>query len=105
NDCIVPVMNDGRFDAIIFGRSVDIASFQEDVDLSHLNNVAVMGTFIDIELTSTYDQHVEFLAEFVPVFKRGRLLGLCDPHELRFWLRETSRLRLETDLADITYYG
>jgi Zn-dependent protease len=105
SDCIVPVMNDGLFEGIIYGRMVEYAPFLEDSDLSYLHNEAVPGTYIDIESTISYEQHIEFLAEFVPVLRRGRLLGLCDPHELRFWLRETSRLRLETDHADITYYG
>lgn len=105
SDCIVPVMNDGRFEGVIFGRTVEIASFHDDIDLTHLHHEAILGTFIDIELTSTFEQYVDFKAEFVPVLKRGRLLGLCDPHELRFWLRETSRLRLETDLANTAYYG
>jgi Zn-dependent protease len=105
NDCIVPFMNDGQLSGVIFGNSINNNEPFEDADILLLLHNAEVGTYIDVEYAETYHNTVEYKAVFVPVLRRGKLLGLCDPHELRFWLRETTRLRLETDSSETVYYG
>jgi hypothetical protein len=104
-DCIVPFVDDGQFSGVIFGNSMPGSDHLDDDTIESLLHSAEIGTYIDVEFAETYGNTIEYKAEFVPVLKRGRLLGLCDPHELRFWLRETTRLRLETDNSETVYYG
>jgi len=104
-DCIVPFVNGGQVSGIIFGNTMQYGEQLDDAAMESLTHDAVVGTYIDVEYAETYGNTVEYKAEFVPVLRRGRLLGLCDPHELRFWLRETTRLRLETDSSETAYYG
>lgn len=104
-ECIVPYIDNGHLSGVIFGSAMQGRDDFDDLAIESLMSEAEMGTYIDVEHAETYGHTVDFKAEFVPVVKRGRLLGLCDPHELRFWLRETTRLRLETDNAETVYYG
>ncbi len=104
-DCIVPFVNDGQLSGVIFGNTMPGSDSLNDDVIDSLLRDPEMGTYIDVEMAETYGNTVEYKAEFVPVLKRGKLLGLCDPHELRFWLRETTRLRLETDNSETIYYG
>jgi Zn-dependent protease len=104
-DCIIPFVNGGHVSGIIFGNTMQYGEQLDDASMESLIHDAVVGTYIDVEYAETYGNTVEYKAEFVPVLRRGRLLGLCDPHELRFWLRETTRLRLETDSSETAYYG
>jgi Zn-dependent protease len=104
-DCIVPFVNDGQLSGVIFGNTMQSGQHLDDDVIESLLHEAEVGTYIDVEYAETYGNTVEYKAEFVPVVRRGRLLGLCDPHELRFWLRETTRLRLETDSSETVYYG
>lgn len=104
-DCIVPFVDNGQLSGVIFGNTMTDGENLDDEAIDSLLRDPEMGTFIDVELAETFGNTVEYKAEFVPVLKRGRLLGLCDPHELRFWLRETTRLRLETDTSETIYYG
>jgi hypothetical protein len=89
---IVPYLREGQFTGVIFGRilaeRLEISqTWEESVEVIHPET----GTFIDLAITQSFAHWVEYKAEFVPVFNSGQLLGLCDPHELRFWLRETGR--------------
>lgn len=104
HDCIVPFMNDGQLSGVIFGNVMNISESFDDVDIESLVHDAEVGTYIDVEYAETYCTTVEYKAVFVPVLRRGKLLGLCDPHELRFWLRETTRLRIENDSSEKVYY-
>jgi Zn-dependent protease len=104
-DCIVPFVIGGQVSGIIFGNTMQYGEQLDDAAMESLTHDPVVGTYIDVEYAETYGNTVEYKAEFVPVLRRGRLLGLCDPHELRFWLRETTRLRLETDSSETAYYG
>jgi Zn-dependent protease len=102
---IVPYLNDGQFTGVIFGRilveQLEITeSWKESVEVS----APETGTYIDVSLTQSYAHWVNYKAEFVPVFHDGRLLGLCDPHELRFWLTETRRYS-STSEPDRAYFG
>ncbi len=103
-DCIVPCVNDGQLTGVIYGNSMQTGEHFDEIAIASLLSSADMGTYIDLGYAETYGTTVEYKAEFVPVLRRGRLLGLCDPHELRFWLRETTRIRLETDSSETVYY-
>lgn len=104
-DCIVPVLREGEFVAVIHGRQVEFLPSDVEDDMAALWRNPMTGTFIEISNSETFDQHIRYQAEFVPVLKNGKLLGLCDPHELRFWLRETARIRLDPDHHETVYYG
>jgi Zn-dependent protease len=102
---IVPYLKEGEFNGVIFGRCLterlEISmSFEESLEIHD----PVVGTYIDVSLSQTFAHRVEYKAAFVPVFHHGRLLGLCDPHELRFWLRETARFTHIQD-AGRAYFG
>lgn len=82
-DAILPVFENGVFSGVIFGSR--FSALPEYAPL-----LPQRGTYIDISEHSTYEQGIEFQADFVPVLQNGRLLGLCDPKEFRFWLKETA---------------
>jgi Zn-dependent protease len=46
------------------------------------------GTYIDMDQTSTWSHSHRFAAEVIPVLKDGRVVGVADADELRFWLKE-----------------
>lgn len=46
------------------------------------------GTFIDVENPLTWTHRQRYAAEVVPVVSQGRVVGLADADELRFWLNE-----------------
>lgn len=46
------------------------------------------GTFIDVEDPSTWMHKQRYAAEVVPVVSHGRVVGVADADELRFWLNE-----------------
>ena len=104
-DCIVPFVDNGQLSGILFGNTMHEGAPMDDHSLATMQHRAEMGTYIDVDHSETYANKVEFKAAFVPVLKRGRLLGLCEPHELRFWLLETAQLRLENDHSETVYYG
>jgi len=102
---IVPYLKEGEFSGVIFGhiiaQSLDsISTLEHSVNI----NEPVTGTFIDVSVSQSFDHWVEYKAAFVPVFHNGHLLGLCDPHELRFWLRETGLFPKQSD-SGRAYFG
>lgn len=102
---IVPYLKEGEFSGVIFGHII-AQSWDSISTLEHSVNInePFTGSFIDVSVSQSFDHWVEYKAAFVPVFHDGRLLGLCDPHELRFWLRETGRFPKQSD-SGRAYFG
>jgi Zn-dependent protease len=44
------------------------------------------GRFIELQDMSSYQSQVDYEADFVPLFKNKRLLGICDAREMQYWL-------------------
>lgn len=85
--CVFPVVNGHSFDYVIDGRDlVSRKGFHDD--LSSYYRPIHAGDYIDIQKTETYDYSIQFKADYIPVLNNGNLLGLCDGHEMQFWLLE-----------------
>lgn len=73
---LIPVMDSElRLTALRFARSDEEIPPQE-------------GMYIDVADPSTWKHRQRFAAEVVPVLKQGRVVGVADADELRFWLNE-----------------
>lgn len=81
--CTFPVTEEGRMQHVAEGR------FFADKD-SFLKSIRDfdLGDFIDVNNPQTFQENVTYSSEFVPVVENGLVTGLCDAHELRFWLQE-----------------
>jgi Zn-dependent protease len=64
----------------------------ELISIQHL----IPGMFLDRNNLQTWTKEVEFHAEIVPVFEQGKLTGLADANELRFWLLQGYEARFRT---------
>jgi Zn-dependent protease len=96
---VVPIVNDTILVNVIRGRmlqNASITSSVDPVDLVRSNAIEFMseltiGDFIEIQNHETFDTKISYSADFVPVTKAGRFLGLCDAYEMRFWLLENHK--------------
>lgn len=81
---LLPVLEQGRLIGILAG-----ARLLEPTPPTELPTIDVHpGSYIDLHRSDSYHSDLVFTASYVPVFKNGFFLGLCDPHELRFWLHQ-----------------
>ena len=93
---VIPVVEDDMLKYVVRGRMLhneSITSSTDPVDLIRANATEFMseltiGDFIEIRNPETFATQISYSADFVPVSKVGRFLGLCDANEMRFWLLE-----------------
>lgn len=81
---IIPVMEDAQIKHILYGR--EILEVREDELLNDFVQPVLPGTYMETQDFDTFKPGIRFQAEYIPVFKSGILQGLCDAHEMRFWL-------------------
>jgi len=84
---IIPVIDKNEVKYILYGRDLDDANHESPVYDDFLQPVEP-GTFVDVEKVDTYHPEIAFKADYLPVFHNGVLQGMCDAHEMRFWLLE-----------------
>lgn len=83
--CIFPVLGqDGRRD-IVEGELIRSSDFSIEPQSIR---PAVLGDFIALDEPESWKASVEYNAEWVPVYKSGSFIGMCDAKELRFWLQQ-----------------
>lgn len=85
--CIFPVLEQAEEEQkqVVEGRYIRSESFH--LDPSSIRN-AKEGDYIEMEVPETYDPGVRFNAEWIPVFREGRFIGMCDAREMRFWIEQ-----------------
>ncbi|MFU8859733.1 MAG: site-2 protease family protein [Cyclonatronaceae bacterium] len=89
---IIPVMGDKGLTAVIHGRDIT----RDPMNPIVLNPIVLEpyyrkpepGDYVEISEESSFMSNVRFSAEYLPVFSNGVLKGICNAHELRFWLLE-----------------
>lgn len=81
---IIPVLEDMQIKHILYGK--EIREVAEEDLLNDFVQPVMPGTYMETQDFDTYRPGIRFQAEYVPVFKSGVLQGLCDAHEMRFWL-------------------
>jgi Zn-dependent protease len=84
---IIPVMTDERFTAVIYGNEISKVS-PDAVVLEHYYRIPTLGDYVEISDESSFLKDIRFTAEYIPVLSNGVLKGICNAHELRFWLLE-----------------
>lgn len=84
-NAVFPVMEEGELKSVIFGRDLEKLP-KEDEDMNHLHRPVEKGLFVDVADETTYRQGIRLKADFLPVLDGGKVLGLSDAHEIRFWL-------------------
>ncbi|AXJ00636.1 Zn-dependent protease (includes SpoIVFB) [Cyclonatronum proteinivorum] len=85
--CIFPVLEHGEpYERLIIeGKVLNSAAD----DISQLPaKPAVTGDFIDLDEPNSWSSSVVYNAEWIPVYHSGRVVGMCDAKELRFWLQQ-----------------
>ena len=89
---LLPVLEQGIFKGVMPGARL----LEHAVDATEPSTLEPLpGTYIDIHRSDSYRTDIAFNASYIPVFKNGFFLGLCDPHELRFWLHQRDVLQAE----------
>lgn len=89
---IIPIINGDGLEHIVYGHDLMMNEWSADESsLMEIYKPVETGTFVEIENLETYDPQVNYKADFVPVFQNGDMMGLCDAHEMRFWLLEQYR--------------
>lgn len=85
--CIFPVLeqNGSDYKQVIEGRYIRSDSYE--LDASSIR-IAKEGDYIEMETPETYSPAVRFNAEWIPVFREGRFIGMCDAREMRFWIEQ-----------------
>jgi Zn-dependent protease len=85
--CIFPVLEQSGKEPrqVIEGQYVQSES--NELDASSIRN-AEEGDYIEMEAPETYNPAVRFNAEWIPVFREGRFIGMCDAREMRFWIEQ-----------------
>ncbi len=81
---IIPVMEDMQIKYVLYGK--EIIEITEEDPLDNFIQPVMPGTYMETQDFDTYKPGILFQAEYIPVFKSGVLQGLCDAHEMRFWL-------------------
>jgi len=84
-NAVIPVTENGELRSVIMGRDLS-AIPEEGDDITHHHRPVEKGFFVDVADRSTYRQGVKLKAEFLPVLNDGKILGMSDAHEIRFWL-------------------
>lgn len=88
---IIPVINGSGLEHVVYGHELTNAREVEESALIDIYRPVEAGTFVEVENLETYDPQLRYKADFVPVFRDGDMMGLCDAHEMRFWLLEQYR--------------
>ena len=81
---IIPVMEDRHIKYVLYGK--EIVKITEEEPLDEFIQPVMPGTYLETHDFDTFKPGIRYEAEYIPVFKSGVLQGLCDAHELRFWL-------------------
>lgn len=89
----IPVLVNHNLHSILFGHEV-IKNFSASLDFENLIEAPSLGSYIDSSNVESFSNEIEFKAEYIPVFKDGNFMGLCDAYEMRFWLTETQNIKL-----------
>lgn len=84
---IIPVMADEGLTAVIYGRDIPPKPIST-MNLEQYHRIPRAGDYVEISEESSFESDVLFSAEYLPVFSNGALKGICNAHELRFWLLE-----------------
>jgi Zn-dependent protease len=100
---LLPVLEQGALKGMLSGAQL-LEPSPEPTELAAIE--VQPGSYIDLHRADSYHANLAFTASYVPVFKNGFFLGLCDPHELRFWLhqRDVRLTKVPTSLQP-TYPG
>ncbi|MCH8486589.1 MAG: site-2 protease family protein [Candidatus Cyclonatronum sp.] len=83
--CIFPVMDVESGRQVVEGellRSTDFTVGPQNI------RPAQTGDYIALDEPESWAATVSFNAEWVPVYKAGRFIGMCDAKELRFWMQQ-----------------
>jgi len=88
---IIPVINGNGMEHVVYGHDLNNNNSIDETALLDIYRPVEAGTFVEIENLETYDPQLSYKADFVPVFQNGDMMGLCDAHEMRFWLLEQYR--------------
>lgn len=88
----IPVLSANQLSHILPGRLLyKPGTLLQDGSFTHMR-VAVPGDYIEILQPDSFSSEVIFSADFVPLLFNGQYHGLCDAHELRFWMQEKPHL-------------
>jgi Zn-dependent protease len=87
--CIFPVLESELAHQVVDGRYIRTESFH--IDISAVRT-AGEGDYIDLDVPETWHKSVSFNAEWVPVYKNGAFIGMCDAQELRFWIEQNDEI-------------
>lgn len=82
---IIPILDEARIQNIIYGEEISKNEYENDT-FQDLIKPAVPGTYMETNNIHTFDKELLFKAEYLPVFRGGTFQGMCDAHEMRFWL-------------------
>lgn len=83
--CIFPVLEHPGGRNVIEGQLLHRYNYTIE---THSVRPAVAGDYIGLDEPESWAEAVVFNAEWVPVYKSGRFIGMCDAKELRFWLQQ-----------------
>lgn len=85
--CIFPVLEhaEGEKIQVIEGRLIQRESCH--IDPSSVRH-AREGDFIEMQAPDTYHPGIRFNAEWIPVYRNGHFIGMCDAREMRFWIEQ-----------------
>lgn len=87
---IIPVMRGDHFSGIIYGRDIPPGTVEE-IDIELYYQSPRRGDYVETTDHETFLAEIHYSAEFIPVFSKGVLKGICNAHELRFWLLENQK--------------
>jgi len=87
---VIPVITGSLFAGVIYGRDIPDGSV-EQLDLQVYKQLPDTGDYVELSDHQTFLAEIEYSAEFIPVFSDGILKGICNAHELRFWLLEKQK--------------
>lgn len=82
---VIPVVGDYGLGYVLLGEEIRDEQLTEDSIKSYYRSVE-LGTYLDLDDQITYRPQLKYTAEYVPVLQHGKLLGISDAHEMRFWL-------------------
>lgn len=85
---IIPVLYDHQVRFVLYGKDLDPVNENSLPDYEQYLKPLEPGTYVDIYQKDTYNPEITYKAEFVPFFDKGVFQGMCDAHEMRFWLLE-----------------
>lgn len=81
--CVFPITRNGLLIKVLAGTEI---KKNEHNSWSSYSKEPEMGDFVNLDEPEKYQEFSAFSAEFVPVILDGIVAGLCDAHEMRFWI-------------------